>query len=162
MPYTVADKQWQAIFAADTFSIGIRCDESAVIETAYLPSAAALSPQNLLAKECIRQLNAYFKHPHRYRFNLPLMPATTAHQQRVRQIVVSIAPGQTMTYGDVAKQLKNSSPRAVGGACRANPIPLIIPCHRIVATNGIGGFMGDDGNDTLSIKRHLLKLETTR
>ncbi|MDE0718540.1 MAG: methylated-DNA--[protein]-cysteine S-methyltransferase, partial [Rhodospirillaceae bacterium] len=63
--------------------------------------------------------------------------------------------GETRTYGEIARWLR-SAPRAVGGACGRNPIPIIIPCHRVVASDGLGGYSGDGGTDT---KTWLLELE---
>lgn len=106
----------------------------------YLATSVALvAPQNLLAKEVAKQCRAYFKDPH-YQFNLPLKPTGTLHQQKVWHQIQRIPAGSVTTYGDLAKKIK-SGPRAVGTACGANPYPLISPCHRVVAAQGIGGFM---------------------
>ncbi|MDX2143707.1 MAG: methylated-DNA--[protein]-cysteine S-methyltransferase [Rhodospirillaceae bacterium] len=89
-------------------------------------------------------------------FDLPVKPAGTAFQQRVWRAMCAIPYGRTKTYGDLAKSLRSVA-RAVGGACGANPIPIIIPCHRVLASNGgLGGYSGDGGLDT---KAALLKLE---
>jgi methylated-DNA-[protein]-cysteine S-methyltransferase len=81
----------------------------------------------------------------------------TPYQQRVWQAISAIPRGQVLTYGDIAAQI-GSGPRAVANACGANNIPLIVPCHRVVAKGGIGGFM--QGNkDGLKIKKWLLKHE---
>ncbi len=85
----------------------------------------------------------------------PLEPATTPFRSRLRQALLAIPWGQTLTYGALARQL-GSSPRAVGQACRANPIPLLVPCHRVVSAGGVGGFMGRERSD---IKRWLLEHE---
>ena len=66
--------------------------------------------------------------------------------------------GQVVTYGELAKAL-DSSARAVAGACRANPIPILIPCHRVVAATGLGGYMGETGGEALAIKQWLLQHE---
>lgn len=140
--------------------LGVRCDSHAVIEAAYLPkSSPPLSPQNPLAKEADRQIRAYLRNPRRFAFELPLLSAPTAHQRRVRAAMEKIPPGETRTYGEIAKQI-NSSPRAVGGACRANILPLFVPCHRVVGACGVGGFMGGDGRHNLSVKQALLGLES--
>lgn len=90
-------------------------------------------------------------------FSLPMAPQGTDFQRRVWRVMEGIPTGETLTYGDVANQL-GSAPRAVGGACGANPIPILIPCHRIVATGGgLGGYSGAGG---LTTKRALLDLET--
>jgi methylated-DNA-[protein]-cysteine S-methyltransferase len=89
---------------------------------------------------------------------LSMAPSGSEFQRRVWQAMTEIPPGKTLTYGDVAKQL-GSAPRAVGGACGANPIPILIPCHRIVGSNGgLGGYSGSGG---LTTKRALLDLETS-
>jgi methylated-DNA-[protein]-cysteine S-methyltransferase len=89
-------------------------------------------------------------------FDLPLNPAGTAFQRKVWRAMSAIPYGRTKTYGDLAKSLRSVA-RAVGGACGANPIPIIIPCHRVLASNGgLGGYSGDGGLDT---KAALLKLE---
>jgi methylated-DNA-[protein]-cysteine S-methyltransferase len=92
----------------------------------------------------------------RLAFDLPLAPAGTAYQRRVWQALCDIPPGVTRTYADIARAV-GGSPRAVGGANGRNPIPIVIPCHRVVATTGIGGYSGGDGPAT---KRYLLDHES--
>ena len=88
-------------------------------------------------------------------FKLPLAPAGTEFQRRVWTLMQQIPYGDTMTYGAVSDAL-NSSARAVGMACGANPIPIIIPCHRVLSATGMGGYSGDGGVET---KVSLLRLE---
>jgi methylated-DNA-[protein]-cysteine S-methyltransferase len=90
--------------------------------------------------------------------DLPLNPHGTLYRRRVWQALRSIPAGQTRTYIDIAR-IAGGSPRSVGGANASNPIPIFIPCHRVVATTGIGGYSGGDGLDT---KRALLALENLR
>ncbi|MEW7983107.1 MAG: methylated-DNA--[protein]-cysteine S-methyltransferase [gamma proteobacterium symbiont of Phacoides pectinatus] len=85
----------------------------------------------------------------------------TPFQQRVWGALRRIPAGEARTYGELARAL-GSSPRAVGGACRANPIPLLVPCHRVVARGGLGGFAGARGGRALEIKRWLLEQEGYR
>ncbi len=113
----------------------------------------AQDPTPLLA-EARRQLQAYFDGD-RLSFDLPLAPAGTPYQRRVWQALCEIPPGTTRSYADIARAV-GGSPRAVGGANGRNPIPIVIPCHRVVATTGIGGYSGGDG---LPTKRFLLALE---
>jgi methylated-DNA-[protein]-cysteine S-methyltransferase len=88
---------------------------------------------------------------------LPAMaPPHTPFQARLRQSLLAIPRGETKTYGELAGILR-SSPRAVGQALGANPLPILIPCHRVVAANGLGGFGGG-----LAWKQHLLNLESVR
>lgn len=94
-----------------------------------------------LVAETARQLKAYFLNP-AYRFDLPLEPVGTPFQQTVWQALLNLEYGDTQTYGGLAKQL-NSGARAIGGACRRNPIPIIIPCHRVLRADGsLGGYNG--------------------
>ena len=88
-------------------------------------------------------------------FDLPLAPAGTAYRRRVWAALCRIPPGETRTYAAIAREA-GGSPRAVGGANAHNPIPILIPCHRVVASTGLGGYSGGDGLDT---KRWLLALE---
>ena len=99
-------------------------------------------------------LDAYFD-GERADFDFPLRPHGTVFQQAVWQEMRAIPYGETRSYGEIAKAL-SSSPRAVGNACGANPIPIIVPCHRIVSQTGHGGYSGDGGIET---KRWLLQLE---
>lgn len=108
-----------------------------------------------LLEEARRQLGAFFE-GRLSDFHLPLNAAGTRFQQAVWRAIRDIPYACVRTYGDLAKKL-GSSPRAVGGACGRNPIPIIVPCHRVVGTNqSLTGFSGGDGLDT---KRALLQLE---
>ena len=108
-----------------------------------------------LLREAASQLQDYFDGL-RTSFDLPLAPQGSAFQQRVWAALLAIPPGETRSYGDLARLL-NSSARAIGQANGRNPIPIIIPCHRVVATGGrLGGYSGGDGAGT---KRILLGIE---
>ena len=104
-----------------------------------------------------RQLAAYFAHASTP-FDLPLELGGTPFQQRVWALLRAIPVGETRTYGEVARQL-GSAARAVGQACRANPCPIVVPCHRVVAVQGLGGFAGDRSGRRLDVKRWLLRHE---
>ncbi len=107
-----------------------------------------------LLAEAQRQLAAYFE-GRLTRFDLPLSPAGSPFEQQVWAAMQRIPHGQTRRYGELAMEI-GSAPRAVGGACGRNPIPIVIPCHRIVARGGLGGYSGGAG---LPTKRLLLALE---
>lgn len=100
------------------------------------------------------QLAAYFAGERRGPFDLPLafQPGLTGEVQRA---MVSIPFGETRTYGDLSKAL-GVPPQAIGQACGANPIPILIPCHRILSASGLGGFSAPGGIET---KVALLKHE---
>ncbi len=104
-----------------------------------------------------QQLKNYFQNP-KHKFTLKTKPHGTPFQQRVWQALTIIPSGKTLTYGELAKKL-NSSPRAVGQACRHNPIPIIIPCHRVVGAASIGGYAGKSQGEIANIKIWLLKHE---
>jgi methylated-DNA-[protein]-cysteine S-methyltransferase len=118
---------------------------------------ATLAPTNKLAVRVCRQIEKYLDDP-QFEFDLPFEFRGTAFQQRVWRAIYAIPVGKTLTYLDVARQLK-SAPRPVGGACGANRLPLVIPCHRVVASGGIGGFMHARGGEPIQIKQWLLRHE---
>jgi len=116
----------------------------------------AAAPGGVL-REAARQLDLYFAR-RLTRFDLPLAAEGTAFQKRVWAAMVEIPYGETATYGGLAMAL-GSGPRAVGTACGRNPIPIVVPCHRVLASGGReGGFSGGQG---LSTKRQLLAIEGT-
>jgi len=139
--------------------LGIRESGGCIVAIDYLPlSTADVAPATPLAAEAARQLLAYVDDPC-VRFDLPVARNGTAFEERVWDAIGSIPPGQVRTYGDVARTVR-SVPRAVGGACGRNPLPLIIPCHRVIAAGGgLGGFMGGRDDDPLAVKRWLLRHE---
>ncbi len=105
----------------------------------------------------IHQLDCYFSNPN-HQLEIPLELKGTDFQVRVWNALRLIPAGETISYGELADRL-GSSARAVGNACRANRLPLVVPCHRVVAKSGLGGFMGQRQGDELSIKRCLLQHE---
>lgn len=111
-------------------------------------------PPTPLLEEARAQLNAYFDRT-LTALDLPLTPAPTPFQERVRTAMRAIPFGRTRTYADLARDI-GSGARAVGTACGRNPLPLIVPCHRVVASHGLGGYTGGMGLDT---KRALLRFE---
>ncbi len=152
-------KGYDAVIAAPFGRLGIQARE-ALTSIDFVSNRTPLQPpRTALARKICAQLKAYFADP-RTRFDLPLAPGGTPHQQRVWRALQRIAPGKPRTYGELARTLK-SAPRAVGGACRANPIPIVLPCHRVVAANGAGGFMGATRGRAMDIKHWLLAHEAT-
>jgi len=107
-----------------------------------------------LLAEAARQLDAYFAGK-LTRFDLPLMPAGSPFEISVWTAMAEIPYGETRCYGELAATV-GSAPRAIGRACGHNPIPIVIPCHRVLAKAGLGGYSGSGG---LMTKRHLLLLE---
>ena len=138
--------------------LGIRCDERALLGIDFLPASENQQrASSALAKTVCEQLLRYFECPE-VQFSLPLNTSGTPHQQKVWQAMSAIPCGQTRSYGELAAEL-HSSAQAVGQACGANPIPIIVPCHRVVGRSGLGGFMRHASGTSLDIKRWLLAHE---
>lgn len=132
--------------------------EAAEAEGAAAGGTAEAGDETPLLATAAQQLNAYFYCELRA-FELPLGPRGTRHQRRVWRHMLDIPYGETRTYGEFARDLR-SGPRAVGAACGRNPLPIIVPCHRVAAADGsLGGYSGRGG---LATKRFLLELEGAR
>jgi methylated-DNA-[protein]-cysteine S-methyltransferase len=151
---------FSAIVEAPFGAIGIRIDAGAVRELVYLPpSFEEKAPADPLSELGARQVERYLADPD-FRFDLPLAEVGTAFQRRVWSAIAAIPRGDVLTYGEVARRIR-SAPRAVGQACGANWFPLVIPCHRVTASGGLGGFShhDDETGFHLGVKRWLLKHE---
>lgn len=121
------------------------------------PEEKPWAENHLAVSEAVRAVQHYFADPQGLQLP-PLALTGTPFQQRVWQALCAIPSGQTRSYGELAAQL-GSAARAVAGACRANPVPLLVPCHRVVAARGFGGYMGQTAGPALAIKRWLLQHE---
>jgi methylated-DNA-[protein]-cysteine S-methyltransferase len=155
----MADRKtgYDAVIDSPLGRLGIEA-RTALTSIDFVPARVPLRrPTTPLAARVCRQLTAYFADP-RVRFDLPLAPTGSAFQQQVWRALRRIPAGRVRSYGELAQRLA-SAPRAVGGACRANPIPIVVPCHRVVSATGLGGFMGATRGRALAIKRWLLAHE---
>jgi len=123
-----------------------------VFTKAILNAQQATTP---LGIQIAAQLKAYDKNPHHH-FQLPLHPLGSSYQQIVWNALLVIPGGRTLTYGELATTLQ-SSPRAIGQACKKNPLALFIPCHRVIGKHNQGGYMGRE--DALPYKIALLRHE---
>ncbi len=149
---------YQAILASPFAMLAIRCSDVALQGLDFLPlSVAPQAATNEIAARVCAQLRDYLRHPDTV-FDVPLAAHGTPHQQKVWRALLEIPRGTTRQYGELAKAL-GSAAQAVGQACGANPIALIIPCHRVVGKTGLGGFMRHADGDELAIKRWLLNHE---
>jgi methylated-DNA-[protein]-cysteine S-methyltransferase len=138
--------------------VGVATQGERIAEIRYLPPATAtMPPRTPLAARAAQQLERYRADPDA-RFDLPLHVEGTPFQRRLWDALCEIARGQTLTYGALARRL-GAEARAVGQACGDNRLPIIIPCHRVVAANGIGGFAHSTGGYLLEAKRWLLAHE---
>ena len=153
-----ANSPYRAKLAAPFGVLGIRCTAEALTGIDFLPpDTPPQPPSDVFSRKVCEQLTAYFRDPD-FRFNLPLQINGTTHQSKVWQAMCAIPRGHTRQYGELAKEL-GSSARAVGQACGANPIPIVVPCHRVVGKAGLGGFANHSEGLTLEIKRWLLAHE---
>jgi methylated-DNA-[protein]-cysteine S-methyltransferase len=142
--------------------LGIRTDGDAVTGVDYLPlDERARAPVDPVARRAVADILDYLADP-AHRFGVPLRPRGTPFQRRVWDAIAAIPVGESRTYAEIARSVR-SAPRAVGQACGANPLALVVPCHRVVAARGaLGGFMNVRASDALAIKRWLLAHEGYR
>ncbi len=149
---------YHARYATPFAVLGIRTAGDRLTGIDYLPrGAATLDPLTRFAERVCRQIDRYLDDA-AYRWDLPFDYRGSEFQCRVWRAIRAIPPGKTLSYADVARTIE-SAPRPVGGACGANRIPLIIPCHRVVGSGGIGGFMHTRHGPGIEIKRWLLRHE---
>lgn len=147
----------QAISSSPLGPILLTEKNGALTRLDFMDACQPLPPPSPLLAQAIRQLEEYFAHQ-RQKFDLPLAPEGTAFQQRVWRGLLAIPYGETRTYAQLAASIGNPRAcRAVGGANRENPLPILIPCHRVVAAHGkLGGY-----SCGLDKKEVLLLLEGT-
>lgn len=142
--------------------VGVETRDGLVVGIRYLPlSSPSVLPRNALAEKALKQLERYREDPDVV-FDLPLAIEGTPLQRGVWQAMCAIPRGRTRTYGDLARELGVHFPvdaRAVGQACGDNRLPIVIPCHRVVAANGIGGFSHATEGYLIEVKRWLLAHE---
>lgn len=154
-------QQYDAIVPAPFGAVGVRTEGDVITGIDFLPPRfGAKPPANPIAAKAAKQIAQYLVQPD-FRFDLPLATSGTGFQRKVWQQIAAIPSGSAATYGQIAKRI-SSVPRAVGGACGANPFPLITPCHRVMSsTGGLGGFSGRaaDAEFLLRVKRWLLAHE---
>ena len=151
---------FDAVISTPFGRIGIRMQGERLAEVdLWVDEAIAdREPEGAAARRVVKAIRAYLKNP-AVSPTVECAPEGTPFRRRVWEALRQIPSGETLTYGALARRL-GSSARAVGGACRANPIPLLIPCHRVVAAGGAGGYAGEaSGGPRTAVKRWLLKHE---
>lgn len=147
-----------AVIEAPFGALALRTREERLTGVDFLPPGHSLKPpKTALAKRIARQMAAYFQDPTTV-FDLPLKLDGTPYRQRVWRAILTIGCGETRTYGELAAML-GSTPRAVGQAVGDNPLPIVVPCHRVVGKRGLGGFAHAVAGDAIEIKRWLLRHE---
>ena len=157
-PVFICAMDYQAKLYTPFSVLGIRCMQDTLIGIDFLPvGEKTKAPENAFADRVCKELRCYLENP-AHVFSIPLDPAGTPHQKRVWNALLEIACGKTRSYGELAIELASGA-QAVGQACGANPIPVIIPCHRVLGKSGLGGFMKHGSGAPLDIKRWLLAHE---
>ena len=153
-----APTSYSAILSAPFAALGVRLMDGRLVGLDFLPPESAPSVAfDALADRVRVALSAYWDDP-AYRFDLPLAPQGSPYRLKVWQALLDIPSGETVTYAVLARRI-GSSARAVGQALGDNPLPIVIPCHRVVAASGLGGFNHARSGYSLDIKRWLLKHE---
>jgi methylated-DNA-[protein]-cysteine S-methyltransferase len=151
-------QDFDAVFSCPFGGIGLRLQENRLFSLDFIYqriSAECFSSPE--AESIATDIRQYFYNP-QVSFDCKLQLSGTAFQKKVWLQLQQIPSGQVLTYGELAEKLK-TSPRAVGNACRKNPVPLVIPCHRVVAKNGLGGFAGNTEGESVQVKQWLLDFE---
>jgi methylated-DNA-[protein]-cysteine S-methyltransferase len=150
---------YNAVIEVPFGKVGIRIADGVLKQILYPPEQIPeMAPDSALAQRAVQQIENYLARAVSP-FDLPIETVGSPFQQRVWQAISDIPCGTVLTYGQVARRI-GSAPRAVGQACGANYFPLLIPCHRVVSSTGIGGFSNHDGDGYFrSIKRWLLAHE---
>jgi methylated-DNA-[protein]-cysteine S-methyltransferase len=151
-------KNYQASIRAPFAHLGIRIVDNKLAAIDFIDSETEIKPADEAAVNVCEQIRRYLDDPANEQFDLACSFSATPFQLKVWTELKNIAPGKVVTYGELAKKLGTSA-RAVGNACRQNPVPVVIPCHRVVSASGIGGYAGDTGGDLLKIKSWLLQHE---
>ena len=128
-------------------------EDGALVSILLSSSLPPSPPSSALGKEISRQIQEYFEKK-RSSFSLPISPKGTAFQRKVWEETLKIPYGQYLSYGDIGERIGSKAYRAIGQALGKNPIPIVIPCHRVRSKNGLGGYSGG-----LEIKKILISLE---
>ena len=149
---------YAAVIEFPKMRVGIRIEGEVLTGISYLPpETPLLAPENALAERAVFQIERYRNDPD-VLFDLPLSASGTQFQRDVWRQISEIPRGRTRTYGDLARRI-GAEARAVGQACGDNPFPIVVPCHRVVAADGLGGFSHHVGGYLMEAKKWLLKHE---
>ncbi len=159
---TIADMStpspYDAVLAAPFGALGVHVAAEQLSSLTFCkPGTALVAPGTPFLERVARELDAYYADP-AHPVQLPLAPIGSAFRMRVWEVLRTLQPGQVTTYGELARQI-GSSARAVGQALGDNPLPIVIPCHRVVAAHGLGGFNHAGDGYSLDVKRWLLRHE---
>ena len=150
-------QKYDMVFISPIGPLGIKTKEEKITKLIFNTNIIEVKPKTIFLKEVHYQLNLYFNNKLR-KFDIPYDLVVTSYQKNVLLEVAKISFGDTKTYSDIASKVQSHA-RPVGNACRNNPIQLLIPCHRVIGKNNLGGFSGDDirkNGNMFFIKKKLL------
>ena len=148
---------YDAVVAAPFGAVAIQARDDFLTRLELLAEPLAeVASDNAFVQNVARQVSEYLRNPQTV-LSIPFAVKGTPFQRRVWQAIAAIPSGKTLSSGELADRV-GSGPRAVANVCGANQVPLFIPCHRVVAKNGLGGFMQGDARG-LAIKTWLLEHE---
>jgi methylated-DNA-[protein]-cysteine S-methyltransferase len=148
---------YTAIIQTPCGKLGVVCSQFLIrleLVSDDIPLKNSLDP---LVGQLVHELDCYFANPN-FKFTIPYQVTGTTFQKRVWEALVRLPVGKTISYSGLAKRLKTGA-RAIGNACRTNPLLLLIPCHRVLAQNGLGGFSGDHTGKKVAVKQWLVNHE---
>jgi len=152
--------EYNAVIDLPFGRVAVRADDKGLSLVASVTRATKLKKaSHPVAQETCRQLKSYAANPD-FRFSVTVNTDGTPFQKKIWRALRSIPGDQTVTYGELAQKLHTSA-RAVGNACRRNPVPIVVPCHRVVARNGSGGYMGKRRGSAIRLKNWLLRHEAS-
>lgn len=154
----VTGQAFDAVFVSPVGKLGICVQGKTLFRLEFLSGRYRLrEAQSAQANRVQRSILGYFDNPYRSP-QIDVQLSGTVFQRRVWRALRRIPAGKVTTYGTLAERLGTSA-RAVGNACRRNPVPLVVPCHRVVARHGPGGFAGDHQGRLVQVKQWLLRAE---
>jgi methylated-DNA-[protein]-cysteine S-methyltransferase len=140
-------------------TLGLRFDKGKLVGVDFVEPGMKVKAVTAESKNACKQIKSYCsKKPSGKCFNIKVKPTGTQFQKKVWGELQKIPVGTVVTYGELAKRLKTSA-RAVGNACRKNPVPIVVPCHRVVSKVGLGGYAGRTAGEFFKIKEWLLNHE---
>lgn len=156
-PQSKCISSYNCIIDTPIGNLGIKLIDDRIAKIDLLsPKFSLIAPKNIVERHIIAKIKRYFCNP-RCKFDLPMNIGGTLLQKKIWRALQKIPAGKVKTYGELAKIVK-TNPRVIGNACRLNPLLIIIPCHRVIAANGLGGYCGKKSRN-IKIKKWLLTHE---
>ena len=153
----IRKKQYQEIIQTPFGNLGIVVEDDLLAGIDFLGKKTPVAQTSPAGKKISAEIKRYLRDPEHH-FSVPYQLSGTAFQNRVWRALLKIPPGKLLSYGELAAKL-GTGPRAIGNACRMNPIPIIVPCHRVTAKHGPGGYMGKVQGSGMRMKQWLIAHE---